>query len=418
MARFEFEMPDVGEGLADVEVVRWFVKIGDTVEENQSVADVETDKAIVTMPAPASGRIIELAVQEGERVKVGAFLLAIETSDEPAGTAAQKVEATPGSAVSLADNGQQPTEKAAVAKAKRVLASPIARKRARELGIALEDVAGSGSSGRIRVEDIERYAASLQQTDEAAVKIAAPDRPADRTGRTGDVERIPVRGLRRRIAESLTETARTIPHVVGFHEFDAQALVGERTYLKPHAEAAGVTLTYLPFIVKATTEALKKHPYLNSSYVDGDDPAILLYKSYNIGIATATNEGLIVPVVHRADQLSLFEIAAKSEQLIVAARERRIAPQEVQDGTFTINNIGPDGGWFGTSIIRAPEAAILSIGKIAERAVVRNGQVVARPILPIALTFDHRVIDGDEALAFIKTLRHHLEEDPRSLSPW
>ena len=206
---------------------------------------------------------------------------------------------------------------------------------------------------------------------------------------------MPVRGLRRRIAEALTETARTIPHVAGFHEFDAEALVKERAYLQHHAEAAGVRLTYLPFIVKASVEALKQHPYLNSAYVDGDEPVILLKKSYNIGIATATEEGLVVPVIHGADQLDLFEIARQVEQLVLAARERRLTPKDMQNGTFTITNVGQAGGWFGTSIIRAPEAAIIGVGKIEERAVVRNGQIVARPMLPISLTFDHRVIDGD-----------------------
>jgi pyruvate dehydrogenase E2 component (dihydrolipoamide acetyltransferase) len=232
-----------------------------------------------------------------------------------------------------------------------------------------------------------------------------------------NMERIPVRGLRRRIAEALTETARTIPHVAGFHEFDAGALVEERAYLQRHAEAAGVRLTYLPFVVKACVEALKQHPYLNASYIDGDDPAILLKKSYNIGIAAATDEGLLVPVLHGADQLDLFEIARRAEQLVMDARERRLTPKDMQHGTFTITNVGQMGGWFGTSIIRAPEAAILGVGKIEDRAVVHQGQIVARPILPIALTFDHRVIDGAEALAFIQTLRHYLEEDPRSLAP-
>lgn len=405
MAKFEFKMPDVGEGLAEVEVVKWFVSVGDMVEENQPIADVETDKAIVTMPAPASGKVVELAVQEGQRVEVGAFLLAIETGDEPARLAPQP-EAEP----APAGNGQAAATNASPAKTKKTLASPVARKLARELGLQLEDVPGSGPGGRITVEDVKLYAAS-------GGSQAGPQPAAESLDREEEFERVPVRGLRRRIAEALAETARTIPHVAGFHEFDAAELVKERAYLKPHAEAAGVHLTYLPFIVKATVEALKKHPYLNATYVEGADPVILLKKSYNIGIATATQEGLVVPVIHAADQLDLFELARKADQLILAARERSITPKEMQHGTFTITNVGPAGGWFGTSIIRAPEAAILGVGKIEERAVVRHGQIVARPIMPISLTFDHRVIDGDEALAFIQTLRSYLEEDPRSLAP-
>jgi pyruvate/2-oxoglutarate dehydrogenase complex dihydrolipoamide acyltransferase (E2) component len=419
MARFEFKMPDVGEGLADVEVIAWFVKVGDSVQENQPIADVETDKAIVTMPAPATGRVIELAAKEGERVKVGAFLLAIETGSEEVKDrrgeeAGMRSEADYFQPFSLpASQPPTPTPQPLP-----VLASPVARKLALDLGIALEEVTGTGPKGRINVEDVQRHAEML-----SAAK-AAPAKP-DLTGlpnlsglstAVGD-ERIPVRGLRRRIAEALTETVRTVPQVVGFHEFDADALVKERAYLQRHEEAVGVRLTYLPFIIKACVEALKQHPYLNACYMDGDDPAILLKRSYNIGIATATDDGLVVPVLHGADQFDLFELARRADELVAAARERRTTPRDMQHGTFTITNVGQMGGWFGTSILRAPEAAILGAGKIEDKAVVRNGQIVARPILPISLTFDHRVIDGQEALAFIQTLRRYLEEDPRSLAP-
>lgn len=415
MARFEFKMPDVGEGLADVEVITWFVKIGDRVEENQPIADVETDKAIVTMPAPATGQVIELAAKEGERVKVGAFLLAIETGGGEAKTREGDDAGTRGreeAKQSVAESSQPPTSQPS--NLSTVLASPVARKLAHDLGVKLEEVVGTGPRGRINVEDVQRHADGLQAAKSTPVQPAQPTQPV--AVAEGD-ERIPVRGLRRRIAEALAETARTVPHVAGFHEFDADALVKERAYLQRHAEAAGVRLTYLPFVIKACIEALKQHPYLNSSYVDGDEPAIVFKKSYNIGIATATDEGLVVPVLHNADQFDLFELARRAEALVTAARERRATPKDMQNGTFSITNVGQMGGWFGTSILRAPEAAILGIGKIEDKAVVRQGQIVARPILPIALTFDHRVIDGQEALAFIQTLRRTLEEDPRSLSP-
>jgi pyruvate dehydrogenase E2 component (dihydrolipoamide acetyltransferase) len=413
MARFEFKMPDVGEGLADVEIVAWFVGLGDVVEENQPIADVETDKAIVTMPAPASGKVIELAAQVGERVKVGAFLLAIETGGDEARRRGDETPTSPESNVS-----SPPRVPASPSPLSSVLASPVARKLARDLGVTLEEVTGSGPRGRINVEDVQRHADNLQTAKAPPGSDPTPAKPVELPAAPDESgERIPVRGLRRRIAEALTETARTIPHVAGFHEFDAGALVQERAYLQPHAEAAGVRLTYLPFVIRACVEALKQHPYLNASYIDGDDPAILLKKSYNIGIATATDEGLLVPVLHGADQLNLFGIARRAEQFAIDARERRLTPKDMQQGTFTITNVGQMGGWFGTSIIRAPEAAILGVGKIEDRAVVRQGQIVARPILPLALTFDHRGIDGAEALAFIQTLRHYLEDVPRSLAP-
>jgi pyruvate dehydrogenase E2 component (dihydrolipoamide acetyltransferase) len=419
MARFEFKMPDVGEGLADVEVIAWFVKVGDSVQENQPIADVETDKAIVTMPAPATGRVIELAAKEGDRVKVGAFLLAIETGGEEA-------KDRRGEEMGMESEGDyfQPSSPPASQpptpspQPPSVLASPVARKLAQDLGIALEEVTGTGPKGRINVEDVQRHAEMSQaaKAPAAAAPAPAPAKPAESEAGAGD-ERIPVRGLRRRIAEALTETARTVPQVVGFHEFDAEALVRERAYLQRHAETVGVRLTYLPFVIKACVEALKQHPYLNACFMDGDDPAILLKRSYNIGIATATDDGLVVPVLHGADQFDLFELARRADELVAAARERRTTPRDMQHGTFTITNVGQMGGWFGTSILRAPEAAILGVGKIEDKAVVRNGQIAARPILPLSLTFDHRVIDGQEALAFIQTLRRYLEEDPRSLSP-
>lgn len=416
MARFEFKMPDVGEGLADVEVVQWFVKVGEAVKENQPIVDVETDKAVVTMPAPATGQVIELAAKEGERVKVGSFLLAIETGSESAEAQIRESAEATGArdedgSKSPIPNLQSPRE-ASNLQSPAVLASPLARKIARDLGVKLENVTGTGPRGRITEDDVRRHA---EQKQTPTVQLPGSSELPGRLDTQAD-ERIPVRGVRRRIAETMAESVRTIPQVVGFHEFDAAELVKERAYLQRYAEAAGVRLTYLPFIIKAVVEALKKHPYLNSSYVDGPEPAILLKKSYNIGIATATEDGLTVPVLHGADGFDLLELARRSEALITAARERRTTPKDMQGGTFTITNIGPAGGWFGTSIIRPPEAAIIGAGKIEDKAVVRGGQIVARPILPLSLTFDHRIIDGAEALAFVQTLRQLLEVDPRSLS--
>jgi pyruvate dehydrogenase E2 component (dihydrolipoamide acetyltransferase) len=438
MARFEFIMPDIGEGLADVEVAEWLVKIGDTVEENQPIAEVETDKAFVTMPAPATGKIVAFAAQEGERVKVGELLLVMETAP-PSSSPLQGGEqrgAHPAPVTEVSEDGEQ-----RATPARQVQASPIARKRARELGVVIEEVVGTGPRGRITIEDVERHAqqsggAGEQSIEDRGSRIEDrgsrgaifdlpssildplhPSTPAPvHPGTPAQVERVPVRGLRRRIAEAMTHSVRTIPHVTGFYELDADALVKERAYLQRHAEAAGIRLGYMPFIIKATVEALKTNPSLNASF-DEEENVILLKKVYHIGIAVASDEGLVVPVLHNADKLDLFEIAREADRIVTAAMERRLTPQDMQGGTFTVSNVGPAGGWFGTSIIKYPEAAIIGVGKIEERAVVRAGQIVARPILPISLSFDHRVLDGKEALAFIQTLRYYLEEDPRSLSP-
>jgi pyruvate dehydrogenase E2 component (dihydrolipoamide acetyltransferase) len=392
MPRLEFHMPDVGEGLAEAEVVRWLVKLGDTVNENQPIAEVETDKAIVTMPAPGTGRVTELAVAEGERVKVGSLLLVMEVATAPAAAAVSSVPqpqaATP-----------SPSPSAAAAT---VQASPLARKLAAERGVPLDRVRGTGPGGRITVEDVEAHRS----------EAPAKPQPAPLAG-AGEVERIPLRGLRRRVAEAMVESARAIPHVCGFHELDAQELVSLRQRLKPLAEARGVRLSFLPFLVKASVAALQAHPYLNAS-LDEQEQVILLKKSYHIGIATATADGLMVPVIRGADRLGLLDIAREAERLAAAARARTIRPDELQGGTFTITNVGQAGGWFGTSIIRFPEVAILGAGRIEERPVVREGKVVARPILPLSLTFDHRVIDGDGALGFVRSLREKLES-PESL---
>jgi pyruvate dehydrogenase E2 component (dihydrolipoamide acetyltransferase) len=381
-------MPDVGEGLAEAEVVRWLVDVGDSVQENQPVAEVETDKAIVTMPAPGTGRIAELAVPVGERVKVGSLLLVMEVAVASAG-------ASPWAPLS---------ERPAAVEADRadhrgfsVQASPVARKLAAEKSVPLERVQGTGPGGRITLEDVQRYA---RLETERNVGWAGSPGP--------DVERVPLRGLRRRTAEAMAESVRAIPHVCGFHELDALALVSLRRRLKPLAESRGVRLSYLPFLVKASVASLKAHPYLNAS-LDEEEQVILLKKSYHVGIATATEDGLLVPVIRGAERLGLLAIAREVERLAAAARSRTLRPDELREGTFTITNVGQAGGWFGTSIIRYPEVAILGAGRIEERAVVREGRIVARPILPISLTFDHRVIDGGGALAFVRTLREKLE---------
>src|ERR1700683_788349 len=387
MKDFEFRLPDIGEGLAEAEVVQWRVSVGDSVQENQTVVEIETDKAIVEIPSPATGVVKQLPVAPGQRVKVGAVLLVLSVSGAPTG----KVEAASTTLAASTAPSQPMTSRTAAAPQ----AAPAVRKLAAELRVSLSDVRGTGPSGRILPGDVRAHAVIVQTT-----KNKAPG---------ADTERIPVRGLRRRIAEALTHTARAIPHVCGFHELDAVALISSYTRLKREA-APEVRLTYLAFMVKAVALALRDHPYLNAEY-DEEGPAIVVHKRRNIGIATATAEGLVVPVIHDADRLSLFEIASAAARLSEAARSRSVRPSDLQHSTFTITNVGAAGGWFGTSLVHYPEAAILGLGKIEERAVVRNGKIVARAILPVSLTFDHRVVDGDAALAFIGTVRSLLESE-------
>ncbi len=407
MARLEFRMPDVGEGLAEAEVLKWLVKVGERVAENDPVAEVETDKAVVTMPAPATGTMAELTVSEGERVKVGSLLFVMDLDGAATSTTAGAPEKEVEAVVSRAGPAPRGTGQAGEGASARVLAAPVVRKLAEAKGIDLESVPGSGPRGRITREDVEGF---VQKRDEplSASAAAAPEEPGKQ------VERIPLRGLRRRIAEAMTLSARTIPHVCGFHEIDAAPLTNLRVRFRPRAEAVSVRLTYLPFIVRATVLALEQHPYLNAS-IDEKELVISLKKRFNVGIAIATEEGLVVPVLHGADRLGILELARRIEALGLAARERRLQPADMRGGTFTITNVGQAGGWFGTSIIRHPEAAILGVGRISKRPVVRDGQIVVGSVLPISLTFDHRILDGDGALAFVQSLRDQLERPEQLL---
>ena len=407
MARLEFRMPDVGEGLAEAEVLKWLVKVGERVAENDPVAEVETDKAVVTMPAPATGTMAELTVSEGERVKVGSLLFVMDLDGTATSTTAGAPEKEVEAVVSRAGPAPRGTGQAGEGASARVLAAPVVRKLAEAKGIDLESVPGSGPRGRITREDVEDF---VQKRDEplSASAAAAPEEPGKQ------VERIPLRGLRRRIAEAMTLSARTIPHVCGFHEIDAAPLTNLRARFRPRAEAVSVRLTYLPFIVRATVLALEQHPYLNAS-IDEKELVISLKKRFNVGIAIATEEGLVVPVLHGADRLGILELARRIEALGLAARERRLQPADMRGGTFTITNVGQAGGWFGTSIIRHPEAAILGVGRISKRPVVRDGQIVVGSVLPISLTFDHRILDGDGALAFVQSLRDQLERPEQLL---
>jgi pyruvate dehydrogenase E2 component (dihydrolipoamide acetyltransferase) len=327
----------------------------------------------------------------------------MEVEEEAAGVSARTVPA----AAEEPMTKEPPSSQKTWSRADSVLTSPAVRKLARQHDVALESVRGTGPRGRITMDDIKRHVQELGR-----VEVSSPG--AATTAEKMEVEQVPLKGLRRRIAEAMTYSARTIPHVTGFHEVDGGPLVTLRSRLRSRAEAAGARLTVLPFIVRALAEVLKEHPHLNAS-IDEKAQTILLKKSFNIGIATATEEGLVVPVIHGADRLGVLELARRVEELTSLARRRRLKPEDMRQGTFTITNVGPAGGWFGTSIIRHPESAILGVGQITERPVVRDGRITVGMVLPLALTFDHRVIDGDVALAFVQALRERLENPEQLL---
>jgi pyruvate dehydrogenase E2 component (dihydrolipoyllysine-residue acetyltransferase) len=388
MARFEFKLPDIGEGLAEAEVAKWLVKVGDRVVEDQPVLEMMTDKAAVEIPAPGAGVLVEQRVAEGEVVKIGAVLYVLETEARIGGMHEQAAERP------KADASVAPAPAPAEAG---VLAPPAVRKLARELGVDLVHVRGSGPGGRISADDVKRHAS------------AAPAASVSAAG-----ERIPLRGVRRRMAETMAESAGSIAHVTGFHELDAGEFQTAYRRLRADAESAGRRFPFDALLVRAAAIALARHPIFNSS-LDIEKMELVMHAQANIGVATATPGGLIVPVVADAGARSLDELAAEVDRLAAAAREGRASVADLRGGTFTISNTGAWRGAHGTSLIRPPEVALVAFGRIEEKAVARDGQVVARPMMPMSVTFDHRVIDGAQGLTFALTLRSLIEEPEQLL---
>jgi len=387
VARYEFRLPDIGEGLAEAEVAKWLVAVGDRVTEDQPVVEMMTDKASVELPAPGAGVIVERLADEGELVKTGAVLYVLE-SDSRIGGSTQ--ESPPAAA------SESPVREAATTpEGAAVLAPPAVRKLAREMGIDLAVVKGSGPGGRISADDLKRHGSK-----------GAP--PSTQGGR-----RIPLRGVRKRMAETMTLSARSIPHVTGFHQLDAGGFAEHVARLRREAEGRGMRFPFDTLLVRAAAIALRRHPIFNSS-LDEERGEIVMHDDVNIGIATATPSGLIVPVVRNADGMDLSALAAAVDRVTSAARDRKASVADLQGGTFTISNTWAWRGGLGTSLIRPPEVAIAAFGLIEKQAVVREHKVVARPMMPMSVTFDHRIIDGEEGLKFALTLRG-LIEDPHEL---
>ncbi|WP_128904870.1 dihydrolipoamide acetyltransferase family protein [Halorubrum amylolyticum] len=562
----EFKLPDVGEGVAEGELVTWLVAPGDRVEEDQPVAEVETDKALVEVPSRYDGVVEELFAEEGDIVPVGDVIISFRVGEDVEGgeagggeaadsaTAERDADAAETEADATdpdADTGDADVEADTDAgepetPSGRTFAPPSARRLARELGVDIGAVDGSGPGGRISEadvraraeggdgdeagdsdgdgpavvsssdapepkpaptptdsgsggrtsavkkrgadgadsvaesgaadapsdapepagrettlatpatrkvardlgvdvddvptdetrdgeafvtgEDVRAYAEALELGAEADVDDSAPEpksvdasstsasaeaggaatsaAEADAPGATD--ETVPYRGVRRTIGKQMERSKYTAPHVTHHDTAEVDALVEAREALKPRAEERGVTLTYMPFVMKAIVAGLQEYPYLNSELRE-DDEEIVLKGDYNLGIAVATDAGLMVPVVEDVDEKGLFELAAEVRDLASRARERKLKPAEMKGGTFSITNFGAIGGEYATPIINYPETAILGLGAIEERPVVRDGEVVAAPTLPLSLSIDHRVIDGAVAAEFANTVMEHLE---------
>ncbi len=386
----EFKFPDVGEGIAEGEIVRWLVKEGDSVKEDQDLLEVETDKALLTLNSPYTGKVTQLHGKEGEIIKVGDVLTTIEAGGEQA-TALEAEKKDSGTVVgTLGDNE-------VVEVVRPVQATPAVRALAKQMQIDLASVKGTGPGGRITKEDVETAAAKT-----------APQAGAEADA-YGSVEKIPLRGIRRTVAKRMAEASKRVAEVTIWEDADITELEQVRAKERKVAEEKGVKLTYLPFLIKAVLPALKVHPYFNAS-LDEAAEAIILKKYFNVGIAVDTPDGLIVFVIKDADKKNILDLAKETATLAEKARHRKIDLHELKGSTFTITNYGVVGASYGTPIINYPEVAILGLGKIEDRPVVRSGQIAIRKMMPLSLAFDHRVIDGVEAGRFLGVVIQHLED--------
>jgi pyruvate dehydrogenase E2 component (dihydrolipoamide acetyltransferase) len=405
---YEFKLPDLGEGLTEGEIVRWLVHEGDPIEEGQVFVQVETDKAVIEIPSPAGGVVLQVLAREGEAVRVGQVIIVIGQPGEraePKPEAAAEARPSVGVVGELEEAPEEAPGAPASVPASRQgarLALPATRKLAKELGVSLGTIQGTGPRGRITDEDVRRAAQAPKPARPAVLAVRKYDL-------YGFIERIPLRGMRKTIARAMVQSKFTAPHVTAMDEADATRLVALRDKARQGAAKAGLRLTYLPFFVKAVAAALAEHPYLNASLEEGAEE-IVLKKYYNIGVAVDTRDGLMVPVVKNAPDKTVFQLARELEELSQKARARTIDLADLKGGTFTITNYGAVGGIWGTPIIHYPEVAILGVGRLVDRPVPDAGGIRLRKVFPLSLSFDHRVVDGAEAARFLNTLIRNLED--------
>lgn len=413
MALFEFKLPDIGEGVTEGEIVAWHVKAGDVVKEDQVLLEVMTDKATVTVPSPKSGTVVKTYGNLGDLAKVHHPLVDLEVSGAGS-TAAPKSNGHAPSAPApiVAQVAAAPVASASVTPAEKVLATPVTRRMAREHNIDLGQVAGSGPQGRVLKTDVEAFIASGGAGRAAANTNAAVARPvqawAPLTSNAVD-QRVPIRGLRKKIAEKMVKSKFTAPHYAFVEEVDASALVALRNGLNEKLAAEKVKLSFLPFFVKAVLAAFKKFPQVNAN-MDEAAQDLIVRGDRNIGIAAMTEQGLTVPVLRNADRLSIRQLGSEIGRLGNAARDSKLKLEELTGGTFTITSLGQTGGLFATPIINHPEVAIMGVHRMRKRAVVTDDdQIVIKPIMLFSFCFDHRVIDGATGAEFAYEVIKYVE---------
>ncbi|MFF2856744.1 dihydrolipoamide acetyltransferase family protein [Peribacillus sp. NPDC058002] len=444
---FQFRLPDIGEGIHEGEIVKWFVKPGDKIQEDDVLCEVQNDKAVVEIPSPVEGTVEEILVQEGTVAVVGDVLVTFDApgyenlqfkGDHGEEAKAEGEKNTEAQVQATAEAGQEVKKEAAPVQenngvtgagaqpqvdadpSRRIIAMPSVRKYAREQGVNIREISGSGDNGRIMKDDIDAFkngktapqqpeaqSEASQQNDTETTekqKVTIPEGQYPET-------REKMSGMRKAIAKAMVKSKQTAPHVTLMDEVDVTLLVAHRKKFKEIAAQKGIKLTFLPYVVKALTSALREFPMLNTSF--DDEASEIIHKHYyNIGIAADTDKGLLVPVVKDADRKSTFAISQEINELATKARDGKLAPNEMKGASCSITNIGSAGGQWFTPVINHPEVAILGIGRIAEKAIVRDGEIIAAPVLALSLSFDHRMIDGataQHALNHIKKLLNDPE---------
>jgi 2-oxoisovalerate dehydrogenase E2 component (dihydrolipoyl transacylase) len=393
MSRYVFKLPDLGEGAVEAEVVAWKVAVGQQIQEDQPLVEMLTQKATIEVPAPVTGRVVSTTGAAGDRVAVGAELAVFETA---ADSGAQP-QAVPAPAPAPASTPTAVPRESAAAAPQRVATSPAIRRRAREAGVDLATIAGSGPHGRIVLSDL---AARLQAD-------AAGDSRA--SGTAPEVQEIPVTGLRRVVAEQVSHSAHTIPHFSYVEEVDVTALESLREQLNATTDAGGAALSYLPFIVLGLVRALARHPQCNARF-DAARQMLLQHRAVHVGIAVQTPQGLKVPVIRDAQARSLRQIDAEIRRLSAAARDGSARVAELSGSTITVTSLGKLGGIASTPIINQPELAIVGVNRAVQRPMVHAGAITIRRMMNLSSSFDHRFIDGFDAARLIQTLRESLEQ--------
>ncbi|MDG6998021.1 MAG: 2-oxo acid dehydrogenase subunit E2 [Nitrososphaerota archaeon] len=394
MPPYEFKLPDVGEGVAEGEVLKWLVSEGDFIKEDQPLVEVMTDKVNVEIASPKSGKIARILAKVGQIVKVGTSIVVFDIDDEP-GPQKSSLEDSPATATSVA------TPEVALSEAN-VLATPATRKLANDLGVDLSAVTGTGPRGRITPDDVKSFAQSHVSTSLSVSSSSMQDE-----------ERVPLRGLRKIIAERMSKSAHMAAQVTHVDECDVTELALLRSHLNSES-GSGVKITFLPLLIRAVIPALKEYPYVNALF-DDDKQEIVLKKTYNIGIATDTEQGLIVPVIKDADKKDVYELAFEIDNLVTRGRAGKLSLDDVRGSTFTLTNVGAIGGLYSTPLVYYPEVAIIGIQRIVKRPVVRNDSIVARDMMNLSLSFDHRAIDGAYAARFLNRIIREIE-NPASLA--